>query len=96
MIEEDFGAKAALTVAREMVVYLKRSGGQEQYSEPLQFQTNSSDRFAELVAWMTNNPTKQMSVEPGPSCFAFAAAILPPFQGTFRLVSRELCGNIAT
>ena len=46
-----------------MVVYLKRSGGQEQYSEPLQFQTNSSDRFAELVAWMTNNPTKQMSVE---------------------------------
>ena len=63
MIEEDFGSKVALSVAREMVVYLKRSGGQEQYSEPLQFQTNSSDRFAELVAWMTNNPTKQMSVE---------------------------------
>jgi transcriptional regulator GlxA family with amidase domain len=63
LIEEDFGAKIALSVAREMVVYLKRSGGQEQYSEPLQFQTNSSDRFAELVAWMTNNPTKPMSVE---------------------------------
>jgi transcriptional regulator GlxA family with amidase domain len=63
LVEEDFGSKAALAVAREMVVYLKRSGGQEQYSEPLQFQTNSSDRFAELVAWMTNNPTKQMSVE---------------------------------
>jgi transcriptional regulator GlxA family with amidase domain len=63
LIEEDFGAKTALAVAREMVVYLKRSGGQEQYSEPLQFQTNANDRFAELVAWMTNNPTKQMSVE---------------------------------
>lgn len=63
LIEEDFGAKVALSVAREMVVYLKRSGGQEQYSEPLQFQTNSSDRFAELGAWMTNNPTEQMSVE---------------------------------
>jgi len=63
LIEEDFGSRSALTVAREMVVYLKRSGGQEQYSEPLQFQTNSSDRFAELVAWMTNNPTKQMSVD---------------------------------
>lgn len=63
LIEEDFGSKVALTVAREMVVYLKRSGGQEQYSEPLQFQTNSSDRFAELVAWMTSNPTKEMSVE---------------------------------
>jgi transcriptional regulator GlxA family with amidase domain len=63
LIEEDFGSKMALAVAREMVVYLKRSGGQEQYSEPLQFQTKSSDRFAELVAWMTNNPTKEMSVE---------------------------------
>ena len=63
LIEEDFGSKIALGVAREMVVYLKRSGGQEQYSEPLKFQTNSSDRFAELVAWMTNNPTKEMSVE---------------------------------
>jgi len=63
MIEEDFGSKIALTVAREMVVYLKRSGGQEQYSEPLKFQTHASDRFAELVAWMTNNPTAEMSVE---------------------------------
>ena len=63
LIEEDFGSKIALSVAREMVVYLKRSGGQEQYSEPLQFQTNSSDRFAELVAWMTNNPTRGMSVD---------------------------------
>jgi len=63
LIEEDLGSKMALTVAREMVVYLKRSGGQEQYSEPLQFQTNTSDRFTELVAWMTNNPTKPMSVE---------------------------------
>ena len=63
LIEEDFGSKVALAAAREMVVYLKRSGGQEQYSEPLQFQMNSSDRFAELVAWMTNNPTAQMSVE---------------------------------
>ncbi|MDQ6939064.1 MAG: GlxA family transcriptional regulator [Verrucomicrobiota bacterium] len=63
LIEEDFGSKIALAVAREMVVYLKRSGGQEQYSEPLQFQTNSRDCFAELVTWMTNNPTEKMSVE---------------------------------
>lgn len=62
LIEEDFGAKVALAVAREMVVYLKRSGGQEQYSEPLQFQTEASDRFAELAAWMTNNPMAEMSV----------------------------------
>jgi transcriptional regulator GlxA family with amidase domain len=63
LIEEDFGSKVALAAAREMVVYLKRSGGQEQYSEPLRFQSSAGDRFAELVAWMTNNPTAEMSVE---------------------------------
>ena len=63
LIEEDFGSKLALAVAREMVVYLKRAGGQEQYSEPLQFQTNSNDRFAQLGAWITNNPGKEMSVD---------------------------------
>lgn len=62
LIEEDFGSKTALAVAREMVVYLKRSGGQEQFSEPLQFQTDADDRFANLVAWMTNNPKEKMSV----------------------------------
>jgi transcriptional regulator GlxA family with amidase domain len=62
LIEEDYGSKMALSVAREMVVYLKRSGGQEQYSEPLQFQTNSSDRLSELVAWMATNPSAKMSV----------------------------------
>jgi transcriptional regulator GlxA family with amidase domain len=63
LIEEDFGSKVALATAREMVVYLKRSGGQEQYSEPLQFQTQSGDRFSELVSWMTNHPMAAMSVE---------------------------------
>src|SRR5207248_8247337 len=63
LIEEDYGQQVSLGVARQLVVYLKRSGGQEQYSEPLQFQTNSGDRFADLVTWMTNNPTSAMSVE---------------------------------
>lgn len=63
LIEEDFGRKIALSVARDMVVYLKRSGGQEQYSEPLQFQTESTDRLAELATWITNNPGRDLSVE---------------------------------
>src|SRR4029077_11895809 len=33
LIEEDHGPGLALSVARDLVVYLKRSGGQEQYSE---------------------------------------------------------------
>ena len=62
MIEEDFGPTVALSVARELVVYLKRLGGQEQYSEPLQFQMKSAGRFADLVAWMTNGPSQDLSV----------------------------------
>lgn len=63
LIEEDHGPQLALAVARELVVYLKRSGGQEQYSEPLQFQVRSADRFADLVAWIDAHPQRDLSVE---------------------------------
>src|SRR5262245_50172960 len=43
LIEEDYGPQAALTVARELAVFMKRPGGQEQYSEPLRFQTRAGD-----------------------------------------------------
>ncbi len=63
LIEEDLGPAAALTVARQLVVYLKRPGGQEQFSEPLRFQTQSADRFADLAAWMTTHLRHDLSVE---------------------------------
>jgi transcriptional regulator GlxA family with amidase domain len=63
LIEEDYGTRMALAVARELVVYLKRSGGQEQYSEPLQFQTESVSRFSELATWMLSHLTDDLSVE---------------------------------
>jgi transcriptional regulator GlxA family with amidase domain len=63
LIEEDHGPQLALAVARELVVYLKRSGGQEQYSEPLKFQMRAADRFADLVAWIDAHPERDLSVE---------------------------------
>lgn len=63
MIEEDFGPATALGAAREMNVYLKRSGGQDQYSEPLKAQTRGADRFADLVAWITANLHRDLSVD---------------------------------
>ena len=63
LIEEDYGAAAALAVARDLVVYLKRPGGQEQYSEPLQFQSKSTDRLAELAIWMQGHLHYDLSVE---------------------------------
>lgn len=63
MIEEDHGPGIALAVARELVVYMKRPGGQEQYSEPLQFQTQSTTRFADLAAWIPGHLRQDLSVE---------------------------------
>jgi transcriptional regulator GlxA family with amidase domain len=63
LIEEDYGIEIALTVARGLVVYLKRSGGQAQYSEPLRFQTQSSDRLARVASWAAVNLNKSLSVE---------------------------------
>jgi transcriptional regulator GlxA family with amidase domain len=50
-------------VARELVVYFKRPGGQLQYSEPLQFQVRATDRFADLAAWLPGHLTCDLSVE---------------------------------
>src|SRR6185503_14488751 len=63
LIEEDYGPRAALAVARELVVYMKRPGGQEQYSEPLQFQTRAGDRLADLVAWVTGHLGQKLSMD---------------------------------
>jgi transcriptional regulator GlxA family with amidase domain len=42
---------------------MKRSGGQEQYSEPLRFQTQSSDQFSELSSWIAGHLGADLSVE---------------------------------
>jgi transcriptional regulator GlxA family with amidase domain len=63
LIEEDYGARLGLAVARDLVVYLKRSGGQRQYSVPLEFQARAGDRFAELMAWIVANLSADLSVE---------------------------------
>jgi len=63
LIEEDYGPGVALSVARELVVYLKRPGDQAQYSEPLQYQIRSKDRFADLVAWMRGHLREPLGVE---------------------------------
>jgi len=50
-------------VARELVVYFKRPGGQNQFSEPLQFQLDSANRFSDLIAWMSGHLHDDLSIE---------------------------------
>jgi transcriptional regulator GlxA family with amidase domain len=62
LIEEDYGPKLALAVARDLVVYVKRSGGQRQFSEPLKFQAKAADRFGELAGWIAQNLNADLSI----------------------------------
>ena len=63
LIEEDFGRRTALNLARELVLHVKRSGDQEQCSEPLQFQLQSCDRFGDLSTWILCNLNQDLSVD---------------------------------
>ena len=45
---EDHGPALAVATARDLVVYLKRAGSRRQYSEPLRFQAQAGDRFADF------------------------------------------------
>jgi len=62
MIEEDFGKTVALAVARELVVHMKRSGGQEQYSEPLRFQIASTNSTTEVASYVQTHLDHDLSV----------------------------------
>jgi transcriptional regulator GlxA family with amidase domain len=64
LIEQDAGRKAAIEVARILVVYLKRAGGQSQYSALLAAQAHSgSDTFSELELWIAENLKGDLRVE---------------------------------
>ena len=62
MIGEDLGEDVATAVAREMVVYAKRPGGQTQHSALLDLESES-DRFAKLNAWIREHLSEDLSVE---------------------------------
>ncbi|MER5637949.1 helix-turn-helix domain-containing protein [Kitasatospora sp. NPDC002227] len=73
MVAEDHGQDLALATARMMVMYVKRSGGQSQFSVPLSVQTSSDDRIDKLCRWITEHLTEDLSLE----VLAFQAHLSP-------------------
>ncbi|MBD8623407.1 GlxA family transcriptional regulator [Pseudomonas sp. CFBP 13727] len=61
IIEADLGYATALEVARHLVVFLKRSGDQNQFSSTLTLQSKSSN-FSDLHAWINTNISGDLSV----------------------------------
>ncbi|WNG40679.1 GlxA family transcriptional regulator [Archangium violaceum] len=63
LVEEDFGRKLALSVARELVVFLKRPGGQSQFSHQLAAQFSDLPAIQGLQQWVIDHPREDHSVE---------------------------------
>ncbi len=61
LIEADLGHALAMQVARRMVVFLKRPGGQSQFSVPL-FTQEADDSFSALHAWIASHLREDLRV----------------------------------
>jgi len=63
LVEEDHGHEAALEIARFLVMFLVRPGGQAQFSHMLSHQAGASQPLRELQVWMLEHLREPMTVE---------------------------------
>ncbi|MBU7600662.1 GlxA family transcriptional regulator [Streptomyces sp. P38-E01] len=62
LVEEDLGRRIALTVARMLVVFLRRPGNQAQFSAQLAAQTAAREPLREVQSWISEHPEADLSV----------------------------------
>jgi transcriptional regulator GlxA family with amidase domain len=62
LVEEDLGREVALQAARWLVLFLKRPGGQAQFSAQLSAQTADRAPLRELQAWIPDHLAEDLSV----------------------------------
>lgn len=63
LVEADLGRALAMRVAHRLVVYLKRAGGQRQYSAELHAQTEERTFNGRLTRWLIARLDKAIAVE---------------------------------
>ncbi|MFJ4282635.1 GlxA family transcriptional regulator [Streptomyces massasporeus] len=63
LVEEDLGRDAALTIARHLVVFLRRPGNQAQFSAQLAAQTARREPLRDVQRWITDHPDADLSVD---------------------------------
>ena len=62
LVEQDLGHAASLAVARYLVMFLKRPGGQAQFSAALALQT-AEDKFGALHDWISRHLAEDISLQ---------------------------------
>lgn len=63
LVEEDLGRPAALAVAQNLVMFVRRPGGQTQFSAALESQRAERDALRDLLAWVAEHLDQDLSVE---------------------------------
>lgn len=61
-VEYDCGPRVALDTARELVLYLRRAGGQSQFSASLAAQANAADRLRAIIDLIEEHPDADLSI----------------------------------
>lgn len=62
LVEADLGQRTALAVARQLVLFLRRPGGQSQFSAMLSAQARTSHRLRDLLIWIIEHPCADLSL----------------------------------
>lgn len=62
LVEADLGHATASRIAREMVLFLRRPGGQSQYSATLQSQSQAAGEMGALIAWISENLSADLRI----------------------------------
>ncbi|MFI6558351.1 GlxA family transcriptional regulator [Streptomyces griseus] len=63
LVEEDHGRDLALTIARHLVVFLRRPGNQAQFSAQLSAQTARREPLREVQHWIAQHPDADLGVD---------------------------------
>lgn len=63
LVEEDWGWEVAAGVARAMLIFMRRPGGQSQFSSYVFNEAKTRKDFRELQAWIVSNPDKDLSID---------------------------------
>ncbi|MGW0705459.1 GlxA family transcriptional regulator [Streptomyces sp. NPDC002643] len=63
LVEEDLSRAIALSIARHLVVFLRRPGNQAQFSAQLAAQTARREPLREVQQWISEHPADDLSVE---------------------------------
>ena len=84
LVEEDCGREVALAVARQLVLFLRRPGGQSQFSAQLATQAADREPLRELQSWIVENVGEDLSVP------ALASQVAMSPRNFARVFTREV------